>query len=161
MFLYIFWNRYHFICWKFVFLFFSFTSSSSVADFPRLFVAFVAFIEVVSLWLVLVILIGIPILIAAKHSFLLFKSELKIYDMSPHNIYHFSFPIYSQQTLDVAAVCGDAGQFIPIDIFTGIGQLHKFSNFSYEKILFVWQKILPPPCWCFLIVSHWLFFSQK
>ena len=29
--------------------FFSFTSSSSVADFPRLFVAFVAFIEVVSL----------------------------------------------------------------------------------------------------------------
>ena len=53
--------------------------------------------------------------------------------MTPHNIYHFSFPIYSQQTLDVAAVCGDAGQFLPIDIFTGIGQLHKFSNFSYEK----------------------------
>ena len=30
-----------------------------------------------------------------------------------------------------------------------------------KKILFVWKKILPLPCWCFLIVSHWLFFSQK
>ena len=60
--------------------------------------------------------------------------------MTPHNIYHFSFPIYSQQTLDVAAVCGDAGQFLPIDIFTGIGQLHKFSNFSYEKNTFRMKK---------------------
>ena len=59
-------------------------------------------------------------LIAANLS-LLFKSELSIYEMTPHNIYHFSFPIYSQKTLDVAAVCGDAGQFLPIDVFTGIG----------------------------------------
>ena len=39
----------------------------------------------------------------------------------PHNIYHFFFPINSQKTLDVAVVCGDAGQFLPIDVFTGIG----------------------------------------
>ena len=71
--------------------------------------------------------------------------------MSPHNIYHFSFPIYSQQTLDVAAVCGDAGQFLPIDIFTGIGQLHKFSNFSYEKNTFRMKKNSTP---YLLMFSH-------
>ena len=75
--------------------------------------------------------------------------------MSPHNIYHFSFPIYSQQTLDVAAVCGDAGQFLPIDIFTGIGQLHKFSNFSYEKNTFRMKKNSTPSllmfCHCFTL----------
>ena len=71
--------------------------------------------------------------------------------MSPHNIYHFSFPIYSQQTLDVAAVCGDAGQFLPIDIFTGIGQLHKFSNFSYEKNTFRMKKNSTPSL---LMFSH-------
>ena len=74
----------------------------------------------------LVIVIGIPVLIAklelnAKKLSLLFKSELSIYEMTPHNIYHFSFPTYSQKTLDVAAVCGNAGQFLPIDVFTGIG----------------------------------------
>ena len=31
--------------------------------------------------------------------------------MTQDNIYHFLFPIYSQKALDVAAVCGDAGQF--------------------------------------------------
>ena len=31
--------------------------------------------------------------------------------MTPRNIYHFPFPIYSQQTLDVAAVYENAGQF--------------------------------------------------
>ena len=71
--------------------------------------------------------------------------------MTPHNIYHFSFPIYSQQTLDVAAVCGDAGQFLPIDIFTGIGQLHKFSNFSYEKNTFRMKKNSTPSL---LMFSH-------
>ena len=71
--------------------------------------------------------------------------------MTPHNIYHFSFPIYSQQTLDVAAVCGDAGQFLPIDIFTGIGQLHKFSNFSYEKNTFRMKKHCTPSL---LMFSH-------
>ena len=73
--------------------------------------------------------------------------------MSPHNIYYFSFPIYSQQTLDVTAVCGDAGQFLPIDIFTGIGQLHKFSNFSYEKNTFRMKKKFYP----FLIDAFSLF----
>ena len=60
----------------------------------------------------LVIVIGIPGLLAAK-DFLLssLKNELSIYDMTPHNIYHFPFPICSQQTLDVAAVCEDAGRF--------------------------------------------------
>ena len=71
--------------------------------------------------------------------------------MTPHNIYHFSFPIYSQQTLDVAAVCGDAGQFLPIDIFTGIGQLHKFSNFSYQKNTFRMKKNSTPSL---LMFSH-------
>ena len=31
--------------------------------------------------------------------------------MTPHNINQFPFPIYSQKTLDVAAVCKDASQF--------------------------------------------------
>ena len=31
--------------------------------------------------------------------------------MTPHNIYHFPFPIFSQKTLDVTAICEDAGQF--------------------------------------------------
>ena len=35
--------------------------------------------------------------------------------MTPHNIYHFPFPIYSQKTLDVTAICEDAGQFWPSD----------------------------------------------
>ena len=61
----------------------------------------------------LVIVIGIPGLLTAKGFFFLcsLKNKLGIYDMTPHNIYHFPFPIYSQQTLDVAAVCEDAGQF--------------------------------------------------
>ena len=63
----------------------------------------------------------------------------------------FLFPIYSQQTLDVAAVCGDAGQFLPIDIFTGIGQLHKFSNFSSEKNAFRMKKNSTPSL---LMFSH-------
>ena len=53
----------------------------------------------------LMIVIGIPGLLTAKGFFLCsLKKELGIYDMTPHNIYHFSFPIYSQQTLDVTAV---------------------------------------------------------
>ena len=53
----------------------------------------------------LMIVIGIPGLLTAKGFFLYsLKKELGIYDMTPHNIYHFSFPIYSQQTLDVTAV---------------------------------------------------------
>ena len=64
-----------------------------------------AFIEVVSLCLMLMIVIGITGLLAAKHFFLCSsKNELSIYDMTPRNIYHFPVPIYSQQTLDVAAV---------------------------------------------------------
>ena len=60
----------------------------------------------------LVIVIGIPGLLAAKHFFLCSsKNELNINDMTPRNIYHFPFPIYSQQTLDVAAVHENAGQF--------------------------------------------------
>ena len=60
----------------------------------------------------LVIVIGIPGLLAAKHFFsLLFKNELNINDMTPRNIYHFPFPIYSQQTLDIAAVYENAGKF--------------------------------------------------
>ena len=42
---------------------------------------------------------------------LLFKNELNINDMTPRNIYHFPFPIYSQQTLDIAAVYENAGKF--------------------------------------------------
>ena len=53
----------------------------------------------------LMIVIGITGLLAAKHFFLCSsKNELSIYDMTPRNIYHFPVPIYSQQTLDVAAV---------------------------------------------------------
>ena len=60
----------------------------------------------------LVIVIGLPGLLAAKDFFLCsLKNDLNIYDMTPHNVNHFSFPIYSQQTLDVAAVCEDAGRF--------------------------------------------------
>ena len=81
--------------------------------------------------------------------------------MSPHNIYHFSFPIYSQQTLDVAAVCGDAGQFLPINIFTGIGQLHKFSNFSYEKKYFSHEKIFYPFLVDVFSLFHIDLFSRK
>ena len=33
----------------------------------------------------------------------------------------FLFLFTHEKTLDVAAVCGDAGQFLPIDVFTGIG----------------------------------------
>ena len=59
----------------------------------------------------LVIVIGLPRLLAAKDFFLCsLKNDLNIYDMTPHNVNHFSFPIYSQQTLDVAAVCEDASQ---------------------------------------------------
>ena len=72
--------------------FFSFTSSSSVADFPRLFVAFVAFIEVVSLWLVLVIVIGIPILIATKYFFSALEKRIKNlwYEPAQHLPFFFS-----------------------------------------------------------------------
>ena len=71
-----------------------------------------AFIEVVSLWLVLVIVIGIPGLLAAKDFFLWsLKKELNMYDMTSHIIYYFPFPIYSQKNLDAAAVYRDAGQF--------------------------------------------------
>ena len=43
----------------------------------------------------LVIVIGIPELLAARHFFLCsINNELKTYDMTPHNIYHFPFPIY-------------------------------------------------------------------
>ena len=60
----------------------------------------------------LVIVIGLPGLLAAKDFFLCsLKNDLNIYDMTPHNVKHFSFPIYSQQTLDVAAVCEDACRF--------------------------------------------------
>ena len=60
----------------------------------------------------LVIVIGLPGLVAAKDFFLCsLKNDLNIYDMTPHNDNHFSFPIYSQQTLDVAAVCEDACRF--------------------------------------------------
>ena len=70
-----------------------------------------AFIEVVSLWLVLVIVIGIPGLLAAKDFFLWsLKKELNMYDMTSHIIYYFPFPIYSQKNLDAAAVYRDAGQ---------------------------------------------------
>ena len=32
--------------------------------------------------------------------------------MTPHNIDHFPFPIYSQKNnMDVTAICEDAGQF--------------------------------------------------
>ena len=81
--------------------------------------------------------------------------------MTPHNIYHFSFPIYSQQTLDVAAVFGDAGQFLPIDIFTGIGQLHKFSNFSNEKNAFRMKKNYTPFLVDVFSLFHIDFFSRK
>ena len=57
-------------------------------------------------------MIGSPGLLAAKDFFLCsLKNDLNIYDMTPHNVNHFSFPIYSQQTLDVAAVCEDACRF--------------------------------------------------
>ena len=60
----------------------------------------------------LVIVIGLPGLLAAKDFFLCsLKNDLNIYDMTLHNVSHFSFPIYSQQTLDVAAVCEDACRF--------------------------------------------------
>ena len=60
----------------------------------------------------LVIVIGLPGLLAAKDFFLCsLKNDLNIYDMTPHNVNHFSFLIYSQQTLDVAAVCEDACRF--------------------------------------------------
>ena len=60
----------------------------------------------------LVIVIGIPGLLAARHFFLCsLKNELNTYDVTPHNIYHFPFPIYSKQTLDIGAVYEDAGQF--------------------------------------------------
>ena len=60
----------------------------------------------------LVIVIGIPGLLAAKHFFLCSsKNELNINDMTPRNIYHFPLSIYSQQTLDVAAVYENAVQF--------------------------------------------------
>ena len=60
----------------------------------------------------LVTVIGIPGLLAAKDFFLCyFKRKLSIYEMTSHNIYHFPFPTYSQKTLDVVAVSGVAGQF--------------------------------------------------
>ena len=60
----------------------------------------------------LVIVIGIPGLLAAKDFFLCyFKRKLSIYEMTSHNIYHFPFPTNSQKTLDVVAVSGVAGQF--------------------------------------------------
>ena len=60
----------------------------------------------------LVIVIGIAGILAAKYFFLCSsKNELSIYDMTSSNIYHFPLPIYSEQTLDVAAVYEDAGQF--------------------------------------------------
>ena len=60
----------------------------------------------------LVIVIDIPGILAAKHFFLCSsKNELSIYDMTSSNIYHFPLSIYSQQTLDVAAVYEDACQF--------------------------------------------------
>ena len=61
----------------------------------------------------LVIVIDIPGILAAKRFFFFCssKNELSIYDMTSSNIYHFPLPIYSQQTLDVAAVYEDAGQF--------------------------------------------------
>ena len=52
----------------------------------------------------LMIVIGIPGLLTAKGFFsLLFEKGIR-YDMTPHNIYRFSLPICSQQTLDVTAV---------------------------------------------------------
>ena len=51
----------------------------------------------------LVIVTGIPGLLAAKDFFLCsVKNNFTIYDMIPQNIYHFPFPIYPQQALDVA-----------------------------------------------------------
>ena len=51
----------------------------------------------------LVIVTGIPGLLAAKDFFLCsVKNNLTIYDMISQNIYHFPFPIYPQQALDVA-----------------------------------------------------------
>ena len=50
---------------------------SSTNNLIWIFVAFVAFIEIVSLWLVLVIVIGIPGLLAAKDFSMLFKKQIK------------------------------------------------------------------------------------
>ena len=51
----------------------------------------------------LVIVIGIPGLLATKDFFLCsVKNNLTICDMIPQNIYNFPFPIYPQQALDVA-----------------------------------------------------------
>ena len=55
--------------------------------------------------------IGIPGLNAATDFFLCsLKNKLSIYEMTPHNIYHFPFPTYSQKKVDVVAVCRVAGQ---------------------------------------------------
>ena len=92
------------LCFFLVFHFFEFSCwLSSTNNLIWIFVAFVAFIEIVSLWSVLVIVTGIPGLLAAKDFFLCsVKNNLTIYGMMPQNIYHFPFPIYPQQALDVA-----------------------------------------------------------
>lgn len=76
------------ICFFLIFYFFEYSCwLSSTNNLIWMFVAFVAFIEIVSLWLVLVIRTGIPALIIAKDFFsLLLNIELSIYHASPHNI---------------------------------------------------------------------------
>ena len=76
------------ICFFLIFYFFEYSCwLSSTNNLIWIFVAFVAFIEIVSLWLVLVIRTGIPALIIAKDFFsLLLNIELSIYHASPHNI---------------------------------------------------------------------------
>ena len=76
------------ICFFLIFYFFEYSCwLSSTNNLIWIFVAFVAFIEIVSLWLVLVIRTGIPALIIAKDFFsLLLNIELSIYHASPQNI---------------------------------------------------------------------------
>ena len=78
-----------------VFLFLEFSCwLSTTYNLIWIFVAFVAFIEVVGLWLASVIVTGIPGLLADKDFFLCsFKNELSFYNMTPHNIYKFPSPI--------------------------------------------------------------------
>ena len=67
---------------------------SSTNNLIWIFVAFVAFIEVVSLWLVMVIVIGKPVLIAAKCFFLRsFKKEISYLwnDLTQHLPFPFSY----------------------------------------------------------------------
>ena len=67
---------------------------SSTNNLIWIFVAFVAFIEVVSLWLVMVIVIGKPVLIAAKCFFLCsFKKEISYLwnDLTQHLPFPFSY----------------------------------------------------------------------